>query len=381
MLNIREKIFLRQLVIKLSSRVLTHFDFSSLLLMLPIIIFSFVLISEANELLAKKQLLYFGVGALAFLIFFLLPMRKLEWLIPFVYWANIALLLLVNLVGTSRLGAKRWIEVPWTSFTIQPSEIFKPAFILMIAYLIKQNPPPEEGYGVKSFCKLSFFILLPFVLILKEPDLGSAAVILLVGFGLLFLAGVSHKIWLSLILIIGLSAPFMYSNLKDYQKQRIADFVGDKTSYHVKQSIIAIGSGGVLGKNKEEATQTHFKFLPIATSDFIYAYAVERHGFLAGFALLLTYFLLICHLLSLNYRLAQDHLAKTCINALALFIFLYVGVNISMSLGLAPVVGIPLPLFSYGGSSFTTFMIMFGIMQNLITFRFDSSYKMLRILR
>lgn len=365
-------------MISLDRRVFTHFDFVQPMLIIPIIILSYTLVSEANSTLANKQIVYFGFGFLAFLLFFLLPLRKIEWLIPYIYWINIALLFSVDIFGVSKLGAQRWLEIPFVHFTLQPSEIMKPAFVLMIAYLIKRDPPDENGYGIKKFLKFSFYILLPFALILREPDLGTASLLLLTGYGILFIIGVNKKIWITIIIALGISAPVLYENLHDYQKKRITDFLNEEPSYHVKQSIIAIGSGGISGKAVEEATQTHFKFLPIATSDFIFAYLIERHGFFGGLFLMGFYGLLIIHLLSLNYKLRQNHFACSITSGIAILIFIYTAVNISMTIGFAPVVGIPLPFFSYGGSSFVTFMCLFGILQNVLTFRFDSNYRFVK---
>lgn len=352
-------------------RIFSHFDFVQMLLIMPIIAVSFILVYEASSFLAQKQFVYTLIGLLVFLFFFIFPIRKLSWLIPLFYWINILLLLSVDLFGVEKLGAKRWLEVPFTHFTLQPSEIFKPSFILMLAYLIYRNPPPKNGYKLKEFIKLSFFILLPFVLIASEPDLGTAMVLLIVGFGTLFIIGVNYKIWLSIFLVIAVSSPVIYTHLlKPYQKQRIHDFLAEKPSYQVRQSIIAIGNGGLYGKDMEEATQTHFKFLPISTSDFIFAYLIERFGFMGGLFVLVFYMLLIFHLLSLNQKLRTDFFARTVTNCIALFIFIYTAVNISMTIGFAPVVGIPLPFFSHGGSSFVTFMVFFGILQHLITFRY-----------
>ncbi len=359
----------------LDRRVLSHFDFLQPLLILPIIILSYFLISEANEVLANKQIVYFSVGFLAFLVFFIIPIRKLEWLIPLLYWVNIILLFSVELFGVSKLGAKRWLEIPFVHFTLQPSELLKPAFILMLAYLIKRNPPNPNGYEYKDFFKLSFYILLPFFLIAKEPDLGTAVVLLIVGYGVLFVIGVHKKIWIGLSILMLVGSPVLYNNLHDYQKKRILDFVGEKPSYHVKQSIIAIGSGGIKGKDKEEATQTRFKFLPIATSDFIFAYFVERFGFMGASSLIFLYSLLIIHLITINYTLKEDFFASVVTTAIGLLIFTYMSVNIAMTIGFAPVVGVPLPFFSYGGSSFVTFMILFGILQNLLAFRYHEGYK------
>lgn len=369
-------------MIKLDGKIFTHFDFILPALVIPIILFSFLLINEANSVLAHKQILYIAVGWLSFCVFFLLPIRKLEWLIPFFYWICIGLLMLVDILGATKLGAKRWLEIPFTTFTIQPSEIFKPAFLLMLAYLIKLNPPPVGGYKLKEFAKISFYIILPFILIKSEPDLGSALIILIVGYVVLFLVGINYKIILSgiaIVLILIPISPIIYNNLNDYQKKRIEDFISEKPSYQVRQSMIAIGSGGISGKSKDDATQTHFKFLPISTSDFIFAYTIERYGFVGACALLIAYLMLILHLLSFNKVLKKDYFARVFTSALATLIFVYVGVNISMTIGFAPVVGVPLPFFSYGGSSFVTFMILFGIYENLLSFRFDPNYKLVRI--
>lgn len=363
---------------QIDRRIVTHFDFLIPILVLPIIVLSYYLISEANAMLANKQIVYYTVGFATFLVFFIIPIKKIEWVIPFFYWITIILLLSVDFFGIAKLGARRWLEIPFVHFTIQPSEIFKPAFILMLAYLIKHNPPDENGYGWKSFFKLSFYILLPFVLIAKEPDLGTAMILLLLGYGTLFVIGVNKKIWITLAIVVGISSPIMYNGLHDYQKKRIADFMSEKPSYHVQQSIIAIGSGGLTGKERNEATQTHYKFLPIATSDFIFAYTVERLGFWGALGLILCYAFLVMHLLSLNFLLKEDYFARVITSGISLLIFFYMSINIAMTIGLAPVVGVPLPFYSYGGSSFITFFALFGILENLLAFRFDPTYRSIK---
>jgi len=359
---------------RIDRRILAHFDYVIVALIVPLVIVSGWLIGEIHPVLEQKHLVYVGVGAIVFFFFFLLPIRRLSWLIPIFYWVNVALLIAVEFVGHSRLGAKRWIEIPFVHFTLQPSELMKPAFILMLAYLVSRNPPPFMGYGWKTFLKLSFFILLPFFLIAKEPDLGTATVLLLLGFGVLFLVGVKWQIWVSLAVAFIVSAPLIYTQLHDYQKKRITDFMSEKPSYHVQQSIIAIGSGGVFGKPKEEATQTQMKFLPIASSDFIFAYVVERFGFMGALALIGLYVLIILHLLGISLA-SHDPYIKVVSASISLLIFVYMSVNIAMTIGLAPVVGVPLPMFSYGGSSFVNFMILLGILENLLAFRFLELYE------
>ena len=354
--------------------ILAQFDFFSIILIIPLVITSNWLIGEVIPALAQKQSAYVGIAFLTFIVVFLLPIRRMSWLIPLIYWVNIILLLAVEFFGHARLGAQRWIDIPFINATIQPSEFVKPALILMLAYLIHKNPPPIHGYRIKDFLKLSFYILLPFFLIAREPDLGTALVLLLIGYGVLFFVGVHWKIWATIITAILLLAPISYKFLlHDYQKIRINDFLSEKPSYHVQQSIIAIGSGGWTGKNKEEATQTQMRFLPIATSDFIFAFVVERTGFLGALALIALYVMLILHLLSLSV-FNTDYYIKVVTISISFMIFIYMGVNIAMTIGYAPVVGVPLPMFSYGGSSFINFMILFAIMQNLITFRYKDMY-------
>jgi len=354
--------------------ILAQFDFFSIILIIPLVITSNWLIGEVVPALAQKQSTYVGIAFLTFIFVFLLPIRRMSWLIPLIYWANVALLLAVEFFGHSRLGAQRWIDIPFINATVQPSEFVKPALILMLAYLIHKNPPPQNGYGVKDFFKLSFYILLPFVLIAKEPDLGTALVLLLIGYGVLFFIGVYWKIWATILTAILLLSPIGYKFLlHDYQKTRILDFLSEKPSYHVQQSIIAIGSGGLTGNTKEEATQTQMRFLPIATSDFIFAFLVERTGFLGALAIILIYVILILHLFSLSI-FNKDYYIKVITVAISFMIFIYTGFNISMTIGYAPVVGVPLPMFSYGGSSFINFIILFAIMQNLIAFRYKDMY-------
>ncbi|MFZ2967612.1 MAG: FtsW/RodA/SpoVE family cell cycle protein [Sulfuricurvum sp.] len=360
-------------MLNIDRRILAHFDYVTVALLIPIVFLSGWLIYEIHPVLGHKHLTYVVVGVSIFFTLFLMPIRRMFWMIPIFYWGSVILLILVEVIGHVRLGAKRWIEIPFVHFTIQPSELFKPTFILMMAYLIHRNPPPPQGYGWKDFSKLSFFIFLPFLLIAKEPDLGTATVLVLLGMGMLFIAGVHWKVWTGLIVLFVVSLPLIYTQLHDYQKQRLTDFVSEKPSYHVEQSIIAIGSGGFFGKPKEEATQTQMKFLPIASSDFIFAYVVERFGFFGAFVLISLYSALIIHLLLLSAWI-EDYYIKVITSGIALLVFIYMSVNIAMTMGLAPVVGVPLPMFSYGGSSFVNFMILFAIMENLLAHRFLCVY-------
>jgi len=351
-----------------------YFNYILMIQIIPLLGISSLLIYEISANLFHKQMLYYSVAFVVFIISCFIPWRKiLWWFVPLFYISNLLLLIAVEFVGKKILGAQRWIEIPGVGLTIQPSEFIKVSVLLMLAYIISKTPPPIQGYGVARFIKLSIIILIPFVLIAKEPDLGTALVLLITGYGTLFIVGINWKIWVFIGVALGLSAPLLYSNLHDYQKKRISDFVG-KPSYHVQQALIAIGSGGLKGKDKDEATQTQLKFLPISSSDFIFAYLGERFGFVGMMTVLGLYILLIFHLMYITTRNATDYLIVTFSSGLAFLFFIYMGVNIYMIIGLAPVVGLPLPIFSHGGTSFIIFAVIFGILQNLLAFKKELLY-------
>jgi len=351
-----------------------YFNYSLILQILPLLAISSWLVYEISPALFHKQMVYYTIGFIVFLISCFIPWRKiLWWFVPIFYVGNLILLIAVEFVGKKILGAQRWIEIPFTSFTIQPSEFIKVSVLMMLAYLISKKPPSVKGYNLKEFIKLSVIILIPFLLIAKEPDLGTALVLLITGYGTLFIVGINWKIWLFIGVGLGLTAPLLYANLHDYQKKRISDFVG-KPSYHVQQALIAIGSGGLKGQAKDNATQTQLKFLPISSSDFIFAYLGERLGFIGMIGVILLYIFLIFHLMHITTSNTTDYLVITFSSGLAFLFFIYMGVNIYMIIGLAPVVGLPLPIFSHGGTSFIIFAIIFGILENLLAFKKELLY-------
>ncbi len=355
-------------------RILQQINFILILQLFPLFAISSYLVYEINDHLFNKQMVYYGIASAVFFLAFLIPWRKFRWLIPLTYWGNLVLLLSVEFFGKSILGAKRWIAIPGLGVTIQPSEFIKITVLLMLAYVISRHPPHKDGYGLKMFITLSFYILLPFILIAKEPDLGTGLVLLLSGFGVLFVIGIQTRIWVTLFLIIGLSAPLLYTHgLKPYQKQRIANFIG-KPSYHVQQSMIAIGSGGLHGQKREEATQTQLKFLPVSSTDFIFAYLGERLGFVGMISVIGLYIALILHLIFISMQNKKDYFVRVLSAGIAFLFFIYMTVNILMTIGLAPVVGLPLPMFSHGGTSFIIFAFLFGILENLLAFRFYFMY-------
>ena len=355
-------------------RILQQLNFILILQLIPLFVISSYLVYEISERSFNSQMIYYGISAIAFFVAFLIPWRKFQWLIPLAYWFNLLLLLSVEFFGKKILGAQRWIEIPFTGMTIQPSEFIKITVILMLGYIISRNPPSKNGYGWAMFIKLSFYILIPFLLIAKEPDLGTGLVLLLTGFGILFIIGIQVRIWLILLLIVGLAAPVIYTHgLKPYQKQRIANFIGEP-HYHVQQSMIAIGSGGMDGQKQEEATQTQLKFLPVSSTDFIFAYLGERFGFTGMMTTIALYIALILHLMYIAIKNPKDYFVRVVSSGIAFLFFIYMTVNILMTIGLAPVVGLPLPMFSHGGTSFIIFAVLFGILENLLAFRFYFMY-------
>jgi len=350
------------------------FNYTLVFQTFPLLAISSMLVNEINPELFHKQMIYYTVGAIAFTISAFIPWGKvLWWFAPASYLFNILLLMAVEVVGHSILGAKRWIKLPGIGMSIQPSEFIKVSVVLMLAFLIMNKPPPEKGYGFADFIKLSIFIIIPFLLIAKEPDLGTAMVLLLTGYGILFIVGVNWKVTTTIILAVVLAAPILYSQLRPYQKKRIHDFV-NKPSYHVQQALIAIGSGGIKGKRELEATQTQLKFLPISSSDFIFAYLGERLGFTGMIFVVSIYILLIIHLMRISYIYKDDYLVVSISAGLAFLLFIYVDLNIYMIIGLAPVVGVPLPMFSHGGTSFIIFSVFFGILVNLIAVKGYKEY-------
>lgn len=337
---------------------------------IPVVLLSLSLIYEVDFSLTIRQLVYISFTFIVSCIIFIIPLRKLLWLIPIFYWTSIVLLLSVETFGVEKFGAQRWLEVPFIGMSLQPSEIVKLSLVLMLAYNINNNPPPPEGYELKDFLKHSFFILLPVVLVKIQPDLGTSILIFIMGYGVLFLVGVHKKIIITSAILFALSSPLLYMGLKGYQLERIESFVSTEAKYQVQQSLIAIGSGGLSGKDIDNATQAQLKFLPVPESDFIFAYFAERHGFFGGMILVILYGLLILHLFSLSYQYRKDRILQVVSASISFLIFIHFSVNILMVMKLAPVVGIPLPFFSYGGSSFLTFGVLFAILQNLLAFKY-----------
>lgn len=330
-----------------------------------------VLYSSGNQNLGLiyKQLVRMGIAfTIMIAIARIHPDRLLRWA-PWFYGAGIILLLAVLVVGTKSKGAQRWLN--FGLFRFQPSEIMKLAVPMMVSYYYsRKNLPPS----FKQIIVGSLIILIPTGLIAKQPDLGTSLLIASSGFFAIYFAGISWKLLLSATGALAAAAPaFWMFFMHEYQKQRVLTFLDPEkdprgTGYHIIQSKIAIGSGGTYGKGWLNGTQSQLDFLPERSTDFIFSAFSEEFGLIGICILLLIYFLIIVRGLYIAAQ-AQDTFARLLCGSLMLTFFVYIFVNIGMVSGLLPVVGLPLPLVSYGGTSMVTIMAGFGIMMSIHTHR------------
>jgi rod shape determining protein RodA len=276
----------------------------------------------------------------------------------------------VPIIGVTALGAKRWIRMPWGLF--QPSEWMKLVLVIALAqYASTLNPRNVTWTDV---AKAGAMVLIPFALVLKQPDLGTSLTYLPALAILLFLAGMKPK-HIAIIALAGLlMAPLAWHKLKPYQKARLTSFIHPEddpkgSGYQVQQSLIAVGSGGVWGKGMAKGSQTQGNFLPVTHTDFIFAAFSEEHGFVGAALILLLYFVLLMRLIQ-NAQTAGDRAGTMLIMGVASILTFHILVNVGMVLGMMPVTGIPLPLMSYGGSSVMFTFLALGIVMNVRMRRF-----------
>jgi rod shape determining protein RodA len=287
---------------------------------------------------------------------------------PWLYAAGCLLLVLVALVGRSGLGAQRWLDL--RLFRFQPSELMKLGVPMMCAWYLHERPLPP---GWLALGVLGGVILLPVGLVAVQPDLGTAALIAVAGALVIVLAGLRVRVMLVLLALATATAWFGWSFMHDYQRKRVLTFLNPQTDplgagYHIIQSQIAIGSGGVFGKGWMNGSQAQLEFLPERSTDFIFAVVGEEFGLL-GLLLLLMLYLFVCGRAIFLATQTQDTFARLLAGSLAFTFFVYVFINAGMVTGLLPVVGVPLPLVSYGGSSVVTLLAGFGILMALYSRR------------
>ncbi len=287
---------------------------------------------------------------------------------PWLYLAGVAMLALVLVMGVVGKGAQRWLDLGFMRF--QPSELVKLATPMMIAWYLSARPLPPTW---KQLAVSLALILLPVLLIARQPDLGTAILVAASGFFVLFLAGMSWRLIAGLGVTAAAAAPVLWHFMRDYQRKRVLTFLNPESDplgagYHIIQSKIAIGSGGIYGKGWLNGTQSQLEFLPERHTDFIFAVLGEEFGLLGALLLLSLSLFVILRGLQIAAQ-AQDSYNRLLAGSLVLVFFVYLFVNTGMVSGMLPVVGVPLPLVSYGGTSLVTLLASFGMLMSIHTHR------------
>ncbi|MBI4193698.1 MAG: rod shape-determining protein RodA [Betaproteobacteria bacterium] len=327
-----------------------------------------VLFSASNASLPRvsSQLINMLVALAVMWVFANVPPHYLMRLSLPVYVVGLVLLVGVAMFGEIVNGARRWLNVGVTR--IQPSELMKIAVPLMLAWYFNRY---EATLKLRNFLVAAVLLVVPVALIARQPDLGTAVLIFASGCYLLFLAGLSWRLIAGIGATGMVSLPFLWSVLHDYQRQRILTLFDPTqdplgTGYHTIQSTIAVGSGGLIGKGWMKGTQTHLDFIPERTTDFIFAVYSEEFGLFGNVALLLLFLLVIARGIVITAN-APTLFTRLLAGAITLTFFTYAFVNMGMVSGILPVVGVPLPLISYGGTSLVTICLGFGILMSIQT--------------
>jgi len=316
----------------------------------------------------QRQLIRLGLAFLVMLVVAQIHPATLKRWSPWLYLVGLTLLVAVLVFGQMGKGAQRWLDLGF--FRFQPSEMVKLAVPMMIAWFLAEKPLPPDW---KRLLISLILIIIPVLLIFKQPDLGTSLLVASAGIFALFLAGVSWRIIGGALASLTALAPALWFFMKDYQRQRVLTFMNPESDplgsgYHIIQSKIAIGSGGVYGKGWLNGTQSNLDFLPERHTDFIFAVLAEEFGFIGILLLLSIYLFIIVRGLYIASR-GQDTYSRLLGGALTLVFFVYLFVNTGMVSGILPVVGVPLPLISYGGTSLVTLMAGFGILRSIHTHR------------
>jgi rod shape determining protein RodA len=313
-----------------------------------------------------KQISWWFIGLIFMVTIAFIEYRFYSDFAYVVYVASIVFLLVVLGFGMMTSGAQRWVKIGPLSF--QPSEFVKISLILAMAHFF-QRPSSREGYSLRHLAIPFFILLLPMILILKQPDLGTAIILFLVFFPILLFVKIRWSSLLALALVGGSVLPLIWHFLKDYQKKRIITFFKPDmdplgAGYHLIQSKIALGSGGIAGKGFMKGTQCKLGFLPEQQTDFIFSVLGEEWGLIGSLIVVLLYLALILWGLRIAVQ-AKDRFGAILSFGVVAMLFWHIFINIGMVLGLMPVVGIPLPLFSYGGSFLVSTLMGIGLLLNV----------------
>ncbi len=354
-------------------RLIIHFDWTLLgivLLIASIGIFNLFSAAASMEMVGTplylKQIFWLLIGLVVMVTIAFIEYRFYSDMAYIVYTVALVLLLMVMVYGIITSGAQRWVKVGSLSF--QPSEFVKISLILALAKFF-HRPPHPKGYSLKQILFPFLLLLLPVALILKQPDLGTAIILLLVFFSILIFVKIRWSSLLTIGLAGGAAVPLLWSFLKEYQKKRIITFFNPDldplgAGYHLIQSKIAMGSGGILGKGFMNGTQCKLGFLPEQQTDFIFSALGEEWGLIGSLFVIGIYFILILWGLRITVQ-AKDRFGAILAFGVVAMLFWHVFINIGMVLGMMPVVGIPLPLLSYGGSFILSTLIGIGLLLNV----------------
>ena len=321
--------------------------------------------SGSDHAVVIRQMTRIVVALVLLLAVANIPLRMIRKISIWLYVAGVAMLLAVMFYGEVGKGAQRWLDLGIIRF--QPSEILKLAVPMIVATYLANRALPV---GLKELVVSSILVLIPVLLIARQPDLGTAILVASAGFFVLFLAGVRWKVMISLGVLCSLMAPLLWKfALRDYQRDRIVTLLDPESDplgagYHIIQSKIAIGSGGVYGKGWLNGTQSQLDFIPERSTDFIFSVFGEEFGFFGSIVLLLIYVAIIFRGLYIAAN-STENFGRLLAGALSLTFFVYLFVNTGMVAGMLPVVGVPLPLISYGGTSMVTLMMGFGLIMSI----------------
>ncbi len=324
--------------------------------------------SGQNINVIEAQLKRLSVGFIAMLFAAQIPPRFYQFSAPWLFSIGLGLLAAVLVIGDINKGAQRWISVG--GFSFQPSELMKLFVPLMVAWYFSDRPLPPRPLETLV---ATILIVVPVFLVARQPDLGTALLIGSSGFAVLWLAGLRIRTTFYLILTASACAPLFWMLMKDYQRQRVLTLLNPEsdplgTGYHIIQSKIAIGSGGLYGKGWLNGTQSHLEFLPERSTDFIFAVFSEEFGLFGIIFLMAIYLFIIIRGMQIAIH-SQDGFTRLLVGGLIFIFFVYAFVNMGMVSGLLPVVGLPLPLVSYGGTSLVTLLIGFGMLMSAHTHR------------
>jgi len=311
---------------------------------------------------AVRQLARFGFGLTLMIIVACVDIRVWLRYAYVIYAVGLVLLLWVDIAGHTGMGAQRWLALG--PITIQPSEVMKVALVLVLARYFHSLSAEDSG-SLLHLIWPAVLLMLPAVLVLAQPDLGTAVMLTLAAAAVFFLAGVRVWVFALAVAAAGAVMPFAWHHLKEYQRNRILMFLNPEADplgagYHILQSKIALGSGGLFGRGFLEGTQSHLNFLPEKQTDFIFTMLAEEWGLVGGLVLIALYLTLVAYGYAIGLR-SRSQFGRILAMGLTTMFFLYIFINVAMVMGLVPVVGVPLPLISYGGTAMITLLIAFGM--------------------